>query len=138
MLIRASAGTGKTYSLSNRYLTLLAMGAQPQTMLATTFTRKAAGEILERILKRLATAARDDASAAQLAEQLHLPLADLTQVRRMLNDVTQSLHHLSVSTIDSFFHRMVQCFRYELDIPPGVTIIADGDPVAVQLRGQAI
>ena len=138
LLIRASAGTGKTYSLSNRYLTLLAMGAQPQTILATTFTRKAAGEILERILKRLATAARDDASAAQLAEQLRLPLADLAQVRRMLNDVTQSLHHLSVSTIDSFFHRMVQCFRYELDIPPGATIIADGDPVAVQLRRQAI
>ena len=49
-LVRADAGTGKTYSLALRFLSLLGTGAQPRSILAATFTRKAAGEILERIL----------------------------------------------------------------------------------------
>jgi superfamily I DNA/RNA helicase len=53
-LIRASAGTGKTYQLSNRFLTLLVGGVPLDQILATTFTRKAAGEILERVMLRLA------------------------------------------------------------------------------------
>ena len=48
-LIRASAGTGKTFELTNRYLQLLHLGATPEELLATTFTRKAAGEIFERL-----------------------------------------------------------------------------------------
>ena len=55
-LIRASAGTGKTYQLTARYLKLLIQGAAPESILATTFTRKAAGEILSRILETLAAA----------------------------------------------------------------------------------
>ena len=57
VIIRASAGTGKTFQLSNRYLQLVLTGHSPERILATTFTRKAAGEILDRILLRLATAA---------------------------------------------------------------------------------
>ena len=44
-IIRASAGSGKTYQLSSRYIRLLFHGAPPPSILATTFTRKAAGEI---------------------------------------------------------------------------------------------
>ena len=65
MIIRASAGTGKTYALSNRYLKLLRQGARPDTILATTFTRKAAGEILGRVLTRAARAALDQPRAAE-------------------------------------------------------------------------
>src|SRR5688500_13581161 len=50
LVIRASAGTGKTFQLSNRYLTLLDRGVPVDQILATTFTRKAAGEILDRIV----------------------------------------------------------------------------------------
>jgi len=55
-VIRASAGTGKTFQLSNRFIGLAARQA-PDNILATTFTRKAAGEILDRVLVRLAEAA---------------------------------------------------------------------------------
>ena len=68
-LIRASAGTGKTFQLSNRYLQLVLSGHAPERILASTFTRKAAGEILERILYRLAHAAIDERQAQQLARQ---------------------------------------------------------------------
>ncbi len=57
LVIRASAGSGKTYQLSARYLRLLLEGAPVDSILATTFTRKAAGEIQDRILARLGNAA---------------------------------------------------------------------------------
>ena len=56
-LVRASAGTGKTYRLTARLLRILLQGASPESILATTFTRKAAGEILDRVLLSLARAA---------------------------------------------------------------------------------
>ncbi len=69
-LIRASAGAGKTYQLATRYLSLLRLGAEPGRILATTFTRKAAGEIFGRILNRLAKALEDPAELAQLSQHL--------------------------------------------------------------------
>jgi len=54
----ASAGTGKTFQLSNRFLELLRHDVPHDRILATTFTRKAAGEILDRVILRLAEARR--------------------------------------------------------------------------------
>ncbi|MDH3717198.1 MAG: UvrD-helicase domain-containing protein, partial [Planctomycetota bacterium] len=54
VVIRASAGTGKTFQLTNRYLRLLYAGVQPDEILATTFTRKAAAAIADRVMVRLA------------------------------------------------------------------------------------
>ena len=56
-MIRASAGTGKTYQLTNRFIRLLLFGAAPERIIALTFTRKAAGEFFEGILDKLAKAA---------------------------------------------------------------------------------
>src|SRR5262245_16115681 len=70
VIIRASAGTGKTYQLAVRFIGLLAAGARPDEILATTFTRKAAGEILDRVLSWLAEAATDTAKRAQLSESI--------------------------------------------------------------------
>ena len=66
-LIRASAGTGKTYQLTNRYISRLLNGIAPDEILAVTFTRNAAAEILDRVLVRLAAAADSDAEAERLA-----------------------------------------------------------------------
>ncbi len=57
--IRASAGTGKTYTLSVQFLGLLNAGVPVDQILATTFTRKAAGEIAGRLFERLAVAVLD-------------------------------------------------------------------------------
>lgn len=72
MLISASAGTGKTYQLSLRFLGLLALngGNHPERLIAITFTRKAAGEFKDRILTDLAAGATDEAGAARLKERL--------------------------------------------------------------------
>ena len=58
-VVRASAGTGKTYRLTARLMRILLQGAPPESILATTFTRKAAGEILDRVLLTLAQASNE-------------------------------------------------------------------------------
>lgn len=57
--IAASAGTGKTYRLASRYISLLMLGADPDKIIALTFTKKAAGEFRNRILHALAEGACD-------------------------------------------------------------------------------
>ena len=73
LCIPASAGSGKTFRLSGRVIALLARDEAPESILATTFTRKAAGEILERVLVRLARGACDEEVALQLGEDGRLP-----------------------------------------------------------------
>ena len=75
-LVLASAGSGKTYHLSSQIIKLLAMGTPPGEILASTFTRKAAGEILDRVLIRLAEGAVTAESARELGKSAHPRLAD--------------------------------------------------------------
>ena len=143
-VVRASAGAGKTYALATRYLRLLHEGASPDTILATTFTRKAAGEILERVLQRLAKAAQDPDQTAKLAHDLrdpnppHPPAITIQDCRRMLATVCRSLHRVWISTLDSLFYRMALCYRYELGLPPQPRIADNNAPAVTQLRLHAI
>ena len=57
VVLEASAGTGKTSVLVWRYVNLLKAGVEPANILAITFTRKAAAEMRERIVRELKAAA---------------------------------------------------------------------------------
>ena len=92
-MISASAGSGKTFQLSNRYIRLLALGVDPATIVALTFTRKAAAEIFERITQRLAEAAihpkelrllNETASLNLSAEEVTRLLARLAEIDALL------------------------------------------------------
>ena len=137
-IIRASAGTGKTHQLTTQFIDLLRRHVAPDQILATTFTRKASGEILERILQQLASASQDDQVAAALTSDLNKPLLTPENCRQMLATVCHNLHRISISTIDSFFNRVTHCFRHELGVPPQPRIIASDDPLAIRLRNEAI
>jgi ATP-dependent helicase/nuclease subunit A len=134
-VIRASAGTGKTFALSNRYLALLAADATPDSILATTFTRKAAGEILDRVLMRLSAAAQHEAACLDLSKHLKIDLTVL-ECRRLLLQLTRNLHRLRVCTLDAFFVQIAQSFSLELGLPPGWQIAEDIEDG--RLREQAI
>ncbi len=123
-LILASAGTGKTFQLTGRFLQILLDGVAPERILATTFTRKAAGEILDRVLRRLTDAAQDDARRAQLAEQLGRPLT-AADVRERLVALVSSFDRFRVRTLDAFFVQLGRLFALDLGLPPEWTIVED-------------
>ncbi len=108
-LVRASAGTGKTYELSNRFIALLACGEKPERILATTFTRKAAGEVRERVMRRLAAAALDPREAARLGEAIGKKIS-CTEAGNLLQAVLKNQHRLNICTLDSFFFSIACSF----------------------------
>jgi ATP-dependent exoDNAse (exonuclease V) beta subunit len=116
VMILASAGAGKTYALTNRFVKLLACGAPPERIAALTFTRKAAGEFFDEILNKLAAAARDPARAARLAREIDETGLGCADFLCMLRAVTDAMHRLSLGTIDSFFARLVRNFPLELGL----------------------
>ena len=119
LLIRASAGTGKTFQLTNRLLDIILSGEDVDTILATTFTRKAAGEITERVLERLAYCCIDANARDELGQ--FLPTADLSQANCLatLKRLTSTLHRLRILTLDSFFSQVARTFSFEMGLPPG-------------------
>lgn len=126
-LILASAGSGKTFRIVSRIIGLLAHGEPPESIFATTFTRKAAGEILGRVLVRLAAASLDDEAAAELASHASFdadaPVTlDAERCRALLRDLVQRLHRLNIGTLDAFFVRGAQSFAHEIGLPPGWSI----------------
>ncbi len=135
-ITRASAGSGKTFALSNRYLDLVHHGEAAERILATTFARKAAGEILDRILIRLAEAAEDDAKREELAGFLGEKSLPRERCRAMLRGLAGNLHRLRVGTIDSFFAQIAHSFALELGVPPAWQIIDELDDA--RLRDEAI
>lgn len=137
-VVRASAGAGKTYQLTTRYLDLLVRQQPPQNILATTFTRKAAGEVLARVLGRLADACADDAARQSLAEALKKNQLSHGECIAMLRTMADGLNGLAVGTIDRFFNRAAKALSLDLNLPPDLRLIDEGSPLAQQMRFDAI
>lgn len=134
-VILASAGTGKTQSLSARYLHLVHHDQAPERILATTFTRKAAGEIFERILQRLADSVHDEGARKFLSEQIGETI-NAERCQELLIRLTRRLHQIQVGTLDSFFQRIAMSLAPELGLPPAWEIADDIDDQ--RLRGEAL
>jgi ATP-dependent helicase/nuclease subunit A len=128
LVLRASAGTGKTYRLSQRFIALLAGGADPESILASTFTRKAAGEILGAVLGRLARCAASPEEATALAQEIELPSEWSTPEAGMLLDsLLDALPRLRVQTLDSWFQAQVDRAALRLGLPPAWRLAEEVD-----------
>ncbi len=101
-IVQAPAGSGKTELLIQRYLLLLACVDHPEEIVAVTFTRKAAGEMRERVLQALATAAAGTAAQTE-HEKLTLELATAALRRDRSADwrIADNPARLRIKTIDS-------------------------------------
>ncbi|MFL6278639.1 MAG: UvrD-helicase domain-containing protein [Vicinamibacterales bacterium] len=102
VVLEASAGTGKTSVLVWRYINLLKAGVDPANILAMTFTRKAAAEMRERIIRELKAAA----SRSEFD-------------RTYWNVVRDRLGDIAISTIDAFCLSLLREFPLEADLDPG-------------------
>jgi ATP-dependent helicase/nuclease subunit A len=110
IVLEASAGTGKTRVLVERYVNLLRAGVEPDHILAMTFTRKAAAEMRQRIIDRLKEASRQSAFDAGRWRALRERLGDI-----------------AISTIDAFCLSLLREFPLEADVDPGFDLAADTD-----------
>jgi len=117
-LIRASAGTGKTEELARRIVDLLRCGVEPHRIVAITFTRKAAAEILDRVLGKLVEQAEADQAGAG-EERGRFARDALTSLQAFLAD----LPRLQLRTIDSLFQRIVRVCPIELGLPESFQVM---------------
>lgn len=125
IMILASAGSGKTYALTNRYVALLATGAAPERIVALTFTRKAAGEFFDEILHKLARAAADAAAAARLAADIARPELGPVEFQRLLRTVVDAMPRLRLGTLDGFFARIARVFPGELGLAGAFEVLPE-------------
>ncbi len=120
--IRASAGSGKTFQLAHRYIALLAAGEPADSLVALTFSRKAAGEIAEAIVGYLVAAASDETQARETARRIGRPDLSAADFLARLRELVRRIGRWRIGTLDSFAVGIVRAFPAELGLPGDLTL----------------
>ncbi|NOZ25341.1 MAG: UvrD-helicase domain-containing protein [Nitrospirae bacterium] len=147
--LKASAGSGKTFSLSLRVVNLLLEGVEPDRILCLTFTNKATNEMYERIVRTITRLAAGppgdgdpDHEALTLAayrlqrreseEDLAGALSHVRDRARSVHEaVVREISRLRVSTIDSFFNSILRLFPFEAGVMPDFRIMTESEEEAI-------
>lgn len=109
LALKASAGSGKTFALTVRYITLLLKGASPKEILTLTFTNKAANEMSERIYKTLLSLGEDEAYLGAIQEQSGFSKEEILSRKEQLVHIFSNAS-LSIFTIDKFVNKILREF----------------------------
>jgi len=125
--VSANAGTGKTEVLVKRSLRLLLAGARPEGILCLTYTKTAAAEMQNRLLKDLAawaTMSPADLRAA-LDQMMGRPPEDknMRGARRLFARALEARGGLKIHTIHGFCERLLQRFPLESAVTPHFTVL---------------
>ncbi|MDO7253433.1 RecB-like helicase [Helicobacter cappadocius] len=124
LALKASAGSGKTFALAMRYISLLFNGANPNEILTLTFTKKAALEMNRRILENLISLRTN-----KNAQTLILELQNYGISNSMIADNIENIYkkflqaNTKITTIDAFLNLILKKFcwyagvshRYEIE-----------------------
>ncbi len=120
MALKASAGSGKTFALSVRFLALLFKGANPSEILTLTFTKKATAEMKERILDYLKILQKENLEDEKEKEKSQNILKELEEKYHLKPDLVQNSAQkiyqrflnaeIRISTIDAFFQSILRKF----------------------------
>ena len=121
VVVEACAGAGKTWMLVSRIVRALLDGAQPQEILAITFTKKAAGEMRDRLdkwLRDFAAPAMDDAVRVKELVARGVPSAEapawVEALAGLQRRVLDSGRAVEVRTFHAWFAQLLRAAPYEL------------------------
>ena len=124
--VSASAGTGKTWLLVSRIIRLLLAGAEPASILAITFTRKAAAEMRQRLSARLQVLATcHEAELHAALQEINAPTDkhSIEQARRLYERLLHQHYRINITTFHAFCQDVLRRFPLEADVPPGFELI---------------
>lgn len=120
-IVKASAGSGKTFRLTGQYLTLLLSSEDPlvyRHILAVTFTNKATDEMKRRILTELDRLARDPDGSPYtkffIPKYFSDPDTLSRRARERLGLILHDYSAFAISTIDRFFQQALRAFSREI------------------------
>lgn len=139
LIYDASAGSGKTYTLTKEYLKILLASSTSDAykkILAITFTNKAVNEMKHRIISSLMDFAKDAPSekALDLLNDISKDLAiDIQEIKLKARSIIKNIIHnyasFDISTIDKFTHRLIRTFAIDLDLPVTFEISLDKNSI---------
>ena len=137
-LVQAPAGSGKTELLTDRILALLATVRRPEDIVAITFTRKAASEMHDRVLKKLSAAMVLDSppDAEHDRRSWLLARAALERDKEFGWNLLEYPARLAIRTIDSFCSGLVRSMPW-LSSMGGVPGVAEDSEVHYQAAARA-
>ena len=121
--ILASAGTGKTFQLSDRIVRLLASGqVKPSEIAALTFTRASAAEFIIKVISKLKGAAENSDEHWELCKRIGLDSKKYHQeyFLDLLKKTLLASNQIMMGTLDSFFAKLVNNFPLEVGLNTGV------------------
>ncbi|GAA8131827.1 RecB-like helicase [Helicobacter pylori] len=135
MALKASAGSGKTFALSVRFLALLFKGASPSEILTLTFTKKATAEMKERILDYLKILQKESLENEKEKEKSQNILKELEEKYRLdpsfVQNSAQKIYQrflnaeIRISTIDAFFQSILRKFCWFVGLSANFEINED-------------
>ncbi|MGM0497510.1 MAG: UvrD-helicase domain-containing protein [Bacteroidota bacterium] len=132
-IYKASAGSGKTFKLTEQYLFMLFNNpAGYKNILAVTFTNKATGEMKDRIIKELYSLSKDQSSKYYTSIQETFGLKDPqihSIAQKALRYILHDYSRFSVNTIDHFFQRVIRSFAREMGLQSGYTLETDNTEI---------
>ncbi|HRZ98678.1 MAG TPA: UvrD-helicase domain-containing protein, partial [Paludibacter sp.] len=137
-IYRASAGSGKTYRLTQDYIHLLFDPRRERVhrrILAVTFTNKATDEMKSRILKELHALAQGEKSGYRegLMKKFGLSVEETNlRARKILINILHDYSSYSISTIDKFFQQIIRSFAREIGVQGGYNLELDNENILQQ------
>ena len=154
-VLKASAGSGKTYNLAKEYIKLLLQDRNLEDcrpyrhILAVTFTNKATAEMKSRIVKELDVLGKNPCASPYLEElmaetDLKSPEAVGAECRKALSAILSDYGAFSVSTIDKFFQKVLRAFsreigqiaQYQVELNKDMLVQETVDRVLDSIEGQ--